>query len=38
MNTQVILIAVLKVEVTKQRKRQAPKGRRVEAGALANRD
>ena len=34
MNTQVIPIAALKVEVSKQRKRQAPKGRRVEAGAL----
>jgi len=34
MNTQVIPIEALKVEVTKQRKRQAPKGRRVEAGAL----
>jgi NADH:ubiquinone oxidoreductase subunit F (NADH-binding)/NADH:ubiquinone oxidoreductase subunit E len=34
MNTQAIPIAALKVEVSKQRKRQAPKGRRVEAGAL----
>ena len=35
MNSQVIPIAVLKAEVSKQRKRQAPKGRRVDAGALA---
>ena len=34
MNRQVIPIAVLEVEVSKQRKRQAPKGRRVDAGAL----
>ena len=34
MNSQVIPLAVLKVEVSKQRKRQAPKGRRVDAGAL----
>src|SRR3989454_4102544 len=34
MNSQVIPIAVLEVEVSKQRKRQAPKGRRVDAGAL----
>ena len=34
MNSQVIPIAALKVEVSKQRKRQAPKGRRVDAGAL----
>jgi NADH:ubiquinone oxidoreductase subunit F (NADH-binding)/NADH:ubiquinone oxidoreductase subunit E len=34
MNSQVIPIAVLQVEVSKQRKRQAPKGRRVDAGAL----
>ncbi|UUZ64465.1 NAD(P)H-dependent oxidoreductase subunit E [Polaromonas sp. P1-6] len=34
MNHQVIPIAVLEVEVSKQRKRQAPKGRRVDAGAL----
>jgi formate dehydrogenase beta subunit len=34
MNGQVIPLAVLKVEVSKQRKRQAPKGRRVDAGAL----
>ena len=34
MNSQVIPLAALKVEVSKQRKRQAPKGRRVDAGAL----
>jgi len=34
MNHQVIPIAVLQVDVSKQRKRQAPKGRRVDAGAL----
>ena len=34
MNSQVIPLAVLKVEVSKQRKRQAPKGRRVDPGAL----
>ncbi len=34
MNRQVIPIAVLQVEVSKQRKRQAPKGRRVDTGAL----
>ena len=34
MNRQVIPIAVMEVEVSKQRKRQAPKGRRVDAGAL----
>ena len=34
MNSQVIPLAVLKVEVSKQRKRQAPRGRRVDAGAL----
>ncbi|WP_372526072.1 NADH-ubiquinone oxidoreductase-F iron-sulfur binding region domain-containing protein [Piscinibacter sp.] len=34
MNRDVIPIAVLQVEVSKQRKRQAPKGRRVDAGAL----
>jgi formate dehydrogenase len=34
MNHQVIPIAVLQVEVSKQRKRQAPKGRRVDPGAL----
>jgi NADH:ubiquinone oxidoreductase subunit F (NADH-binding)/NADH:ubiquinone oxidoreductase subunit E len=34
MNSQAIPIAVLKVEVSKKRKRQAPKGRRVDAGAL----
>src|SRR5213595_2176539 len=34
MNRQVIPIAVLAVEVSKQRKRQAPKGRRVDSGAL----
>ena len=34
MNQQVIPIAVLQAEVSKQRKRQAPKGRRVDAGAL----
>ena len=34
MNSQLIPLAVLKVEVSKQRKRQAPKGRRVDAGAL----
>src|SRR5438093_4519443 len=34
MNRQVITVAVLEVEVSKQRKRQAPKGRRVDAGAL----
>ena len=34
MNSQFIPLAVLKVEVSKQRKRQAPKGRRVDAGAL----
>ena len=34
MNSQVIPLAVLKVEVSKQRKRQAPKGRRVDVGAL----
>jgi len=34
MNSQVIPIAVLKVEVSQQRKRQAPKGRRVDPGAL----
>jgi len=30
MNRQVIPIAVMEVEVSKQRKRQAPKGRRVD--------
>ena len=34
MNSQTIPLAKLKVEVSKQRKRQAPKGRRVEPGAL----
>ena len=34
MNSQLIPLAALKVEVSKQRKRQAPKGRRVDAGAL----
>ena len=34
MNSQVIPLAVLKVEVSKQRKRQAPKGRRVDSRAL----
>ena len=34
MNSQLIPLAVLKVEVSKQRKRQAPTGRRVDAGAL----
>ena len=34
MNHQVIPIAVLQVDVSKQRKRQAPKGRRVDPGAL----
>jgi len=34
LNSQLIPLAVLKVEVSKQRKRQAPKGRRVDAGAL----
>ena len=34
MSSQVIPLAVLKVEVSKQRKRQAPKGRRVDPGAL----
>ncbi|MDP3796079.1 MAG: NADH-quinone oxidoreductase subunit F, partial [Polaromonas sp.] len=36
MNHQVIPIAVLEVEVSKERKRQAPKGRRVEPSALAD--
>ncbi len=35
MHHQVIPIAVLGVEVSKQRKRQAPKGRRVDTNALA---
>src|SRR5438093_3854068 len=35
MNRQVIPIAVLEVEVSKQRKRRAPKGRRVDPAALA---
>ena len=34
MNSRIIPIAALKVEVSKERKRQAPKGRRVDAGAL----
>ena len=34
MNSRVIPIAALKVEVSKERKRQAPKGRRVDAVAL----
>ncbi|MEJ7687351.1 MAG: NADH-ubiquinone oxidoreductase-F iron-sulfur binding region domain-containing protein [Variovorax sp.] len=34
MNREVIPIAVLNVEVSRERKRQAPKGRRVDAGAL----
>jgi formate dehydrogenase len=34
MNSQAIPLTVLKVEVSKQRKRQAPKGRRVDPGAL----
>jgi NADH:ubiquinone oxidoreductase subunit F (NADH-binding)/NADH:ubiquinone oxidoreductase subunit E len=34
MDRQVIPIAALQVEVSRQRKRQAPKGRRVDAGAL----
>ena len=34
MNSQTIPLAKLKVEVSKQRKRQAPKGRRVDPGAL----
>lgn len=34
MNSQAIPLAVLKVEVSKQRKREAPKGRRVDAVAL----
>ncbi|MBW8832608.1 MAG: NAD(P)H-dependent oxidoreductase subunit E [Burkholderiales bacterium] len=34
MNRPVIPIAVMEVEVSKQRKRQAPKGRRVDPGAL----
>ncbi|QHE86115.1 NADH-ubiquinone oxidoreductase-F iron-sulfur binding region domain-containing protein [Hydrogenophaga sp. BPS33] len=34
MNPTVIPVSVLEVEVSKQRKRQAPKGRRVDAGAL----
>ena len=34
MNSQVIPIAVLKDEVSRQRKREAPRGRRVDAGAL----
>ena len=34
MNSQVIPLAVLKAEASKQRKREAPKGRRVDAGAL----
>ena len=36
MNSQAIPLAVLKVEVSKQRKRAAPKGRRVDAIALAD--
>ena len=34
MNSQTIPLAKLKVEVSKQRKRQAPRGRRVDPGAL----
>jgi formate dehydrogenase len=34
MNSQTIPLATLKIEVSKQRKRQAPKGRRVDPGAL----